>query len=190
MRNISMVGVAVGAWFGLHSSAQATVQIDIDLGAQRMHVNADSGAHYDWPISSGRPGHATPHGVFGPQAMYPIVYSHKYGNAPMPHSIFFHGQYAIHGTTAVGALGHVASHGCVRLAPENAAVLYNLVEHEGARIVISGGAPERIADNPHKKGHRVAAAMRKRMKTQALGYAPLRGSQTLKQWLAHPTGTN
>ncbi len=35
----------------------------------------------------------------------------------MPHSVFFHGGYAIHGTNAVGSLGRPASHGCVRLAP-------------------------------------------------------------------------
>jgi single-stranded-DNA-specific exonuclease len=38
-----------------------------------------------------------------------MVHSAKYGNAPMPHSIFFYGQYAIHGTNAVGALGSPAS---------------------------------------------------------------------------------
>src|ERR1700683_3879918 len=107
MRNISMAGVAVGAWFGLHSSAEATVQIDIDLGAQRMQVDSDSGAHYDWPISSGRPGHATPTGAFHPQRMFVMVHSAKYDDAPMPHAIFFHGPYAIHGTGSVRSLGHV-----------------------------------------------------------------------------------
>ena len=60
---------------------------------------------------------STPRGIFRPQALYTMVHSAKYGNAPMPHSIFFHGQYAIHGTTAVGTLGRPASHGCVRLSP-------------------------------------------------------------------------
>jgi lipoprotein-anchoring transpeptidase ErfK/SrfK len=57
----------------------------------------------------------------------------------MPHSIFFHEGYAIHGTNHVGRLGRRASHGCVRLHPSNAATLYSLVRSEGAgrtRIVV------------------------------------------------------
>jgi lipoprotein-anchoring transpeptidase ErfK/SrfK len=50
----------------------------------------------------------------------------------MPHSVFFVGGYAIHGTEYVRALGRPASHGCVRLHPDNAAQLYSLVEEYGA----------------------------------------------------------
>jgi lipoprotein-anchoring transpeptidase ErfK/SrfK len=60
-------------------------------------------------------------------------YSRKYDNSPMPHSVFFHGGYAIHGTNAVRSLGRPASHGCVRLAPGNARILYNLVQAHGSR---------------------------------------------------------
>jgi lipoprotein-anchoring transpeptidase ErfK/SrfK len=49
----------------------------------------------------------------------------------MPHSIFFHGGYAIHGTEYVKRLGTPASHGCVRLHPENAATLYEMVQENG-----------------------------------------------------------
>jgi hypothetical protein len=47
--------------------------------------------------------------------------------SPMPHSIFFHEGYAIHGTIHVSRLGHRASKGCVRLHPADAAVLFELV---------------------------------------------------------------
>ena len=77
----------------------------IDLASQTMTVHSGSGETYVWPISSGSAGHATPRGVFRPRAMYVMVHSAKYDNAPMPHAIFFHGQFAIHGTTAVGRLG-------------------------------------------------------------------------------------
>ena len=63
--------------------------------------------------------------------MHKMWYSSKYENAPMPYSIFFHGGYAIHGTTDVKHLGHVASHGCVRLHPDNAKMLYDLVQEYG-----------------------------------------------------------
>jgi lipoprotein-anchoring transpeptidase ErfK/SrfK len=56
----------------------------------------------------------------------------------MPHSVFFHGGFAVHGTYAVGSLGRAVSHGCVRLAPGNAATLYSLVRANlgNSRIVI------------------------------------------------------
>jgi hypothetical protein len=57
----------------------------------------------------------------------------------MPHSIFFHGQYAIHGTLETDLLGRPASHGCIRLSPSAAATLYQLVSREGAVIRIGGG---------------------------------------------------
>ncbi len=80
-------------------------------------------------------------GACSGRALYMMVHSAKYGNAPMPHSIFFYEQYAIHGTNAVGSLGRTASHGCIRLLPGNAAVLFAMVQSQGARIRIVGTAP-------------------------------------------------
>src|SRR5579884_508011 len=122
MRRVLSLLALAGAAFLSPAGAGAVVRIDIDLSAQRMHVAADSGEDYDWPISSGRKGHLTPDGDFRPIALYPMAHSLKYDNAPMPHAIFFLPDYAIHGTEAVGSLGHPASHGCVRLARGNAAV--------------------------------------------------------------------
>jgi lipoprotein-anchoring transpeptidase ErfK/SrfK len=58
-------------------------------------------------------------------------FSKKYYNSTMPHSIFFYGGFAIHGTYEIARLGGPASHGCVRLDPQNAATLFGLVEREG-----------------------------------------------------------
>ncbi len=126
--------------------------------------------------------------------MYKIAYSAKYDNAPMPHSIFFRGGYAIHGTGAVGSLGQVASHGCVRLAPENAAALYEMVKQEGASIVISGKAPgqDQVAEGRerHRAGHRLAAKWRARhLEDPAFAYAPSpRHGRTLRDWVNNPMG--
>jgi len=191
MRNFFRLAIAMFFWVGLHSVASAVVRIDVDLSTQTMHVAAGGGEQFEWPISSGRPGHATPRGTFRPQAMYLMVHSAKYGNAPMPHSIFFYGQYAIHGTTAVGALGHVASHGCIRIAPENAARLFALVSREGARISVEGSPPGNfdIASGAHHHaGHAFASAEHQRHAGAALGYAPRHGARTLKQWAADPFG--
>ena len=193
MRFILTPLAAAAAFFGVASTAEATVHIDIDLSTQSMHVRSASGGEYDWPVSTGRPGHRTPTGVYHSQRLYVMVHSAKYDNAPMPHSIFFTGGYAIHGTGSVGMLGHVASHGCVRLAPENAATLFEMVKQEGAAIVIGGQAPggEMVAERErHRGGHRLAVAMRKRYRQEALGYAPhhRHHARSLRDWANNPIG--
>jgi hypothetical protein len=155
------------------SYASAHVEINIDLGSQTMTVHSGSGETYVWPISSGKAGHLTPRGVFRPRALYVMVHSAKYGNAPMPHSIFFHGQYAIHGTTAVGHLGRPASHGCVRISPANAATLFAMVQRQGAEIRIVGSPFSDIAHRERRSG-------------SALGFAPIHHTRTLKEWARDP----
>jgi lipoprotein-anchoring transpeptidase ErfK/SrfK len=83
-------------------------------------------------VSTGRKGHLTPTGNFHPTRMAAVYFSRKYDDAPMPHAIFFLGGFAIHGTEYVSSLGRRASHGCVRLHPANAALLYSLVQQYGA----------------------------------------------------------
>ncbi len=58
-------------------------------------------------------------------------HSRKYDNAPMPYAIFYNQGYAIHGTSFVSRLGSPASHGCVRIHPANAQILYKMLQEEG-----------------------------------------------------------
>jgi lipoprotein-anchoring transpeptidase ErfK/SrfK len=107
--------------------ALASLVANIDLSRQRMTITVD-GSHYaSWPISTGARGHNTPTGSYRPYLLRRMHYSSKYENSPMPHSVFFSGGFAIHGTQYVKRLGRRASHGCVRLHPTNAARLYKLV---------------------------------------------------------------
>jgi|SRR5579871_196257 len=167
--------LALGVLLAAPSYAQAYVDINVDLTSQTMTVHFGTGETYVWPISSGMAGHATPRGVFRPRALYTMVHSAKYGNAPMPHSIFFYGQYAIHGTTAVGNLGRPASHGCVRLSPGNAAALFAMVQREGAEIRIIGSPFSDVARNEHRS-------------RPVLAYAPVHRTRTLKEWARDPLG--
>lgn len=115
------------------------IQVQIDLSEQEMTVVEKGVPTHVWPVSTARAGKRTPVGTFTPYALERMHYSTLYDNAPMPWSIFFIGNYAIHGTTAVEMLGQPASAGCVRLAPENARVLFEAVQAAGmseTRIVI------------------------------------------------------
>ncbi|MGZ5827258.1 MAG: L,D-transpeptidase [Xanthobacteraceae bacterium] len=119
--------------------ARADIVIHIDKAAQRMFVERDGVPGPTYLISTGRRPYGTPNGTYRPQRMERMWYSKKYYNSPMPYSIFFDGGYAIHGTNYIHQLGGPASHGCVRLHPSNAAVLYGMVKREGmarTRIVI------------------------------------------------------
>jgi hypothetical protein len=127
------------------ASARAELLIEIDKSAQQMTVSQDGSAIYVWPVSTGAPGYDTPTGEFKPFRMEKDHFSREWDDAPMPHSIFFTQQgHAIHGSNHVKAIGTPASHGCVRLEPGNAAILWDLVKHEkmaNTRVVLTGETP-------------------------------------------------
>jgi hypothetical protein len=123
------------------SAARAELLIKVDQSIQRMTVDLDGQRLHEWPVSTGRPGFETPRGNFRPNRMVADHYSDEYEQAPMPHAIFFDLKgHAIHGTfEPIGK--PAASHGCVRLAPANAARLFSLVKQQkmaNTKVEISG----------------------------------------------------
>jgi L,D-transpeptidase-like protein len=123
----------------------STLLINIDKATQRMTVSLDGVEQYNWPVSTGQPGYSTPSGAYTASSMNVIWYSRQWDNAPMPHAVFFTREgHAIHGTNEVNRLGNPASHGCVRLSPQNAEMLFELVEETGlenTQIVLAGLTP-------------------------------------------------
>jgi lipoprotein-anchoring transpeptidase ErfK/SrfK len=111
--------------------ASASVQVRISLASQSMNVTVDGAPFATWPISTGKEGYGTPAGTYRPQSLRPFHRSSRYNWAPMPHSIFFYHGIAIHGTSEVRNLGRPASHGCIRLGPQNARTLFGLVSRHG-----------------------------------------------------------
>jgi len=141
------LGVILGALAAMSaaSPAQADLLITIDKTQQRMIVAKDDVPLYNWPVSTGQRNFDTPVGVFKPFRMEADHYSREWDDAPMPHSIFFTQiGHAIHGSFDVKRLGRPASHGCVRLHPDNAEILYRLVRAEkmaNTRVVLTGTIP-------------------------------------------------
>jgi lipoprotein-anchoring transpeptidase ErfK/SrfK len=130
-----LAAIAISIAFASAPAFAATVEARIDLSEQRMQVFENGFLRYTWPVSTARRGYVTPTGNYRPTRMHKMWYSRKYDNSPMPHSIFFRGGYAIHGTGEVKRLGTPASHGGIRLHPENARELYNMVSSVGAKNV-------------------------------------------------------
>lgn len=107
------------------------IEARVSLSEQRMRVFLDGQAVHSWPVSTARAGKFTPLGEFTVQSMKRMHRSSLYNNAPMPWSIFFSGNFAIHGTDQVSRLGTPASAGCVRLHPDDAQTLYQMVRDHG-----------------------------------------------------------
>jgi lipoprotein-anchoring transpeptidase ErfK/SrfK len=103
----------------------------VDISSQTMTVSQNGRVIHRWKVSTARPGYWTPRGTWSPKRLHRMWYSRKYDMSPMPHSVFFLGGYAIHGTNYVKSLGRPASHGCIRLHPGNAARFYSLVQQAG-----------------------------------------------------------
>ena len=155
-RILGAIAVAV-AFFCAAVPARADIVVTVDKSAQRLTVEVDGARRYDWPVSTARWGYRTPVGTYRPERLERKWFSRKYDWSPMPWSIFFSGGYAIHGSYEVSRLGRPASHGCIRLHPNNAKILFELVKAHvrETRIVVTG-------EGPPAARHEAAASVRKR----------------------------
>ncbi len=128
----------------------------VSIADQKAQIYIDSKLTYTWEVSTSSPDNkdctvggvpdapaincVTPTGAFRVVRVNILAHAAaKWHKAPMPHAVFFDGQGdAFHGTDGtaneLAKLGQQDSHGCVRLAPENAAIWYELVEqHRNGR---------------------------------------------------------
>jgi hypothetical protein len=112
----------------------ADQKMDVYVGDKRIAqwtVSTSSPLNTDCTeggIPGGRPVVCeTPIGTFHPTFVKERAFSKKW-QSWMYYPVFFDwtGD-AIHGTDEVAELGHPASHGCVRLLPENAKIFHDLV---------------------------------------------------------------
>lgn len=138
-RRKALIGIGAGLIFGTGSEAAPAItgparhEVIVSLATQEMRVLLDGRLDAVWPVSTARAEKRTPTGSWSPNFLSRNHRSSLYGGAPMPFSIFFHGNYAIHGTTEVAKLGQPASAGCVRLHPDHARILFDRVREDGLR---------------------------------------------------------
>ena len=134
-------------------AAQAGVLVTVNKSTQTLSVSVNGEPRYQWPVSTARWGYHTPNGTYRPERLERQWYSRKYDMSPMPYSIFFDGGYAIHGSYEISHIGRPASHGCIRLHPRNAAVLFRLVKANpgDTRIVVTGERASRSAYSARRR---------------------------------------
>jgi lipoprotein-anchoring transpeptidase ErfK/SrfK len=122
------------------SAEASTLVANISIGSQTMTVTENGFVKYRWKVSTARRGYSTPTGSWSAKWLSRDHRSKKYDNAPMPYAVFFNGGYAVHATYDLNRLGMPASHGCVRLHPNNAAEFFSLTQQAGlanTRVVIT-----------------------------------------------------
>ncbi|MDH4440301.1 MAG: L,D-transpeptidase [Rhizobium sp.] len=140
MRAIAALTAFVMAASLPFTAAANSLVARISISSQTMIVSEDGVVKHRWKVSTGRSGYSTPTGTWRAKWASRHHRSRKYDNAPMPFAIFFNGGYAVHATFDLKRLGRPASHGCVRLHPDNAAEFFALARQNGlgnTRITIT-----------------------------------------------------
>ena len=130
MRLSSLVLATTLALFTAGATKAGEVIARVSITTQTMVVSIDGESQYLWSVSTAGPPHVTPLGEYRPYMLHSYHWSRKY-KTPMPFSVFYSGNFAVHATTDLEHLGMPASHGCVRLALENAHTFFNLVQANG-----------------------------------------------------------
>lgn len=128
------------------SSASGCKQIQCRVWAriskknQRLHLYLDGQLVDTFKVSTGDRNHETP--LFDKRPSGPSFQKYTSKKFPggnynglgnMPYVVFIRGGYGIHGTTRgnIPKLGKKASHGCIRLHPDHAKILFELVRKVG-----------------------------------------------------------
>lgn len=126
------------------SRRSCKVWIVISKASQSAQLYLDGMYRAGWAVSSGLPGFETPDFDRHPNGrIYDRYTSTKYpegdyaGLGNMPYAVFIQGGFALHGTPQGNwsRLGRKASHGCVRMHPDNARYFNRLVRSVGIRNV-------------------------------------------------------
>lgn len=116
------------------------IYIRINKSTQTATLYKNNWKVASWLVSTGIPGRGTPNFEGHPNGrIYDRYTSTKYpegdynGLGNMPYAVFYNGGFAIHGTTkgSFKNLGKRASHGCVRLHPDNGYTFNRLVRQYG-----------------------------------------------------------
>ena len=117
------------------TASAASVVAKVDLSSQTMTVTRRGKVMYRWKVSTARRGKVTPTGSWTAKWLSRHHRSSRYHGAPMPYSIFYSGNFAVHGTNQISRLGRPASAGCIRLHPSNAAKLFSMAQREGLKNI-------------------------------------------------------
>lgn len=119
---------------------ECKVWAQVVKSTQTMYLYVDGKVIHTWKVSSGTVDRGTPNFDRHPNGrIYDTYSSSKFpggdynGLGNMPYAVFIEGGFAIHGTPKGNwpKLGTRASHGCIRIHPDNALIFNRLVRKNG-----------------------------------------------------------
>jgi lipoprotein-anchoring transpeptidase ErfK/SrfK len=146
------VGSGIAWWSsGRFGPGDAPLRIEVSLSARELRVIENGETVVTYGVAVGRPSHPTPTGTFrtgaiewNPSWTPPPskgAENKKYqppGAAANPMQavkIYFRAPYYfIHGTNDPDSIGEAASHGCIRMVPEDASALARRIERAGGNV--------------------------------------------------------
>ena len=152
---------AVGA------SPSCMIHIDVDL--KRLTLFQNDAVIAVYPVATGAYDTPTPLGVFRINSRFHGEMS-GFGTCFLGLNVPW-GQYGIHGTNKPESIGSNASHGCIRLANDDAEALYALVPN-GTVVVIESGSCGELGETlrPLIHGDRSSMVCAVQRKLRALGF--------------------
>ena len=135
-------GLNLPDFFNTGSCTQKTCQVyaQVVKSEQKLYLYFQGTLQSTWAISTGLPQYETPLLNQNPNGrIYDAYTSAKFpggdykGLGNMPYAVFIRGGFAVHGTAESNwrKLGTKASHGCIRLHPDNAQYFNRLIKDAG-----------------------------------------------------------
>ena len=119
---------------------ECNVWVQVVKATQTLYLYLNGNLTSAWAVSTGIPGYGTPNFDKNPDGrIYDSYSSTKYpggdykGLGNMPYAVFISGGFALHGTPQGNwsKLGKPASHGCIRMHPDNGFYFNRLVRSNG-----------------------------------------------------------
>ena len=156
-------GLVLAAWAGSgvawlsasrSGASDAPIALRVSLSARNLRVVQNGKTVATYGVAVGRPSHPTPTGSFRTGDIDwnpawrppPVAWAAKKHYEP-PGSpanpmqgvkIYFQAPYYfIHGTNAPGSIGEAASHGCLRMVPDDARELAKRIERAGGNVLLT-----------------------------------------------------
>lgn len=120
--------------------SECLLWVQVVKSEQKLYLFLNGQVEKAWPVSTGAKGWTTPNFDTHPNGRIYDAYSSNtfpggdyQGLGNMPFAVFIQGGFAIHGTPkgSWARLGSPASHGCIRLHPDNALYFNRLVRQLG-----------------------------------------------------------
>lgn len=136
-----LVESLIPTWAETCRREQCPVYLDVSKAEQKAHLYVNGVLQGEFLISSGK-GSSTPDFDTHPNGrVYDKYTSSKFpggdynGLGNMPYAVFIRGGFAVHGTAESNwkFLGQKASHGCIRMHPDNGYRFNRLVRSYGVR---------------------------------------------------------